>query len=112
MSSSQIYYVTTLLVYAGVDIMACLALDLQFGVSGLVNFGLIVFQAAGAYAAAVLSMPPDTANGGFRQCVLGLQLPFPLPWLGGALAGGLLAVPAGLGVRRRLRGDYQAIATT
>src|SRR5947209_19938114 len=82
MSSSQIYYVTTLLVYAGVDIMACLALNLQFGVSGLVNFGLIVFQAAGAYAAAVLSMPPDTANGGFQQYVLGLQLPFPLPWLG------------------------------
>ena len=110
MSSSQIYYVTTLLVYAGVDIMACLALNLQFGVSGLVNFGLIVFQAAGAYAAAVLSMPPDTANGGFQQYVLGLQLPFPLPWLGGALAGGLLAVPVGLVVLRRLRSDYQGIA--
>ena len=49
MSSSQMYYVTTLLVYTGVDIMACLALNLQFGVSGLVNFGFIVFQAAGAY---------------------------------------------------------------
>jgi branched-chain amino acid transport system permease protein len=110
MSSNQIYYVTTLLVYAGVDIMACLALNLQFGVSGLVNFGFIVFQAAGAYTAAVLSMPPDTANGGFQQYVLGLQLPFPLPWLGGALAGGLLAVPVGLVVLRRLRSDYQAIA--
>ena len=110
MSSSQIYYVTTLLVYAGVDIMACLALNLQFGVSGLVNFGFIVFQAAGAYAAAVLSMPPETANGGFQQYILGLQLPFPLPWLGGALAGGVLAVPVGLVVLRRLRSDYQAIA--
>ena len=110
MSSDQIYYVTTLLVYAGVDIMACLALNLQFGVSGLVNFGFIVFQAAGAYAAAVLSMPPETANGGFQQYVLGLHLPFPLPWLGGALAGGLLAVPVGLVVLRRLRTDYQAIA--
>src|SRR2546428_7658637 len=110
MSSNQIYYVTTLLVYAGVDIMACLALKLQFGVSGLVNFGFIVFQAAGAYAAAVLSMPPETANGGFQQYVLGLQLPFPLPWLGGALVGGLLAVPVGLVVLRRLRSDYQAIA--
>ncbi len=110
MTSNQIYYATTLFVYAGVDIMACLALNLQFGVSGLVNFGFIVFQAAGAYAAAVLSMPPETANGGFQQYVLGLQLPFPLPWLGGALVGGLLAIPVGLVVLRRLRSDYQAIA--
>src|SRR5207244_8379826 len=31
-------------------------------------------------------------------------------WLGGALAGGLLAVPVGLVVLRRLRSDYQGIA--
>lgn len=104
------YYATTLLVYAGVDVIACIALGLQFGVSGLVNFGFIVFQAAGAYAAAVTSLPPDTANGGFQQYILGLQLPFPLPWLAGAAAGGLLAVPVGLVVLRRLRSDYQAIA--
>jgi branched-chain amino acid transport system permease protein len=104
------YYATTLLVYAGVDILACIALNLQFGVSGLVNFGFIVFQAAGAYAAAITSMPPDTADGGVQQYLLGLQLPFPLPWLAGAAAGGLLAVPIGLVVLRRLRSDYQAIA--
>src|SRR6516162_9917779 len=108
MSSGQVYYLTTLLVYAGVDAMACIALNLQFGISGLVNFGFIVFQAAGAYTAAVLSMPP--ANGGFQQYILGLRLPFPLPWLGGAAVGGLLAVPVGLVVLRRLRSDYQAIA--
>jgi branched-chain amino acid transport system permease protein len=104
------YYTATLLVYAGVDIIACLALNLQFGVSGIVNFSFIVFQAVGAYTAAVLSMPPDTANGGYQIYVGGFQLPFPLPWLGGALAGGLLAVPVGLVVLRKLRSDYQAIA--
>lgn len=104
------YYVTTLLVYAAVDIIACIALNMQFGVAGLVNFGFILFQAAGAYTAALLSLPPQTANGGFQQYILGLQLPFPIPWLGGAIAGGLLAIPIGFIVLRKLRGDYQAIA--
>jgi len=85
------YYAGTLLVYAAVDIIACLALNLQFGVSGIVNFSFIVFQSIGAYTAAVLSMPPDTANGHYQVYVGGLQLPFPIPWIGGALAGGLLA---------------------
>ena len=104
------YYAGTLLVSAGVDIIAVLALNLQFGLSGIVNFSFIVFQSVGAYTAAVLSMPPDTAYGGYQVYVGGFQLPFPLPWLGGALAGGILAVPVGLVVLRKLRSDYQAIS--
>jgi branched-chain amino acid transport system permease protein len=104
------YYAANLLIYAGIDIIACLALNLQFGVSGIVNFSFIVFQAVGAYAAAVLSLPPDTANFGFQHYVGGLQLPFPFPWIGGAIAGGLLAIPVGFVVLRKLRSDYQAIA--
>jgi branched-chain amino acid transport system permease protein len=105
------YYAANLLIFAGVDIIACLALNLQFGVSGVVNFSFIVFQAAGAYAAAVLSMPPATApDYSFQMYVGGYQLPFPLPWIGGAIAGGLLALPIGVVVLRRLRADYQAIA--
>src|ERR1700693_1920591 len=104
------FYAANLLIYAGIDIIACLALNLQFGVSGIVNFSFIVFQSVGAYAAAVLSMPPDTANGGFQHYIGGYQLPFPIPWIGGAVAGGLLAIPVGLVVLRKLRSDYQAIA--
>lgn len=105
------YYAANLLVYAGVDIIACLALNLQFGVSGIVNFSFIVFQSVGAYTAAALSMPPDTTFGyDYQVYVGGLHLPFPLPWIGGAIAGGLLSVPVGLVVLRKLRSDYQAIA--
>ena len=104
------FYAGTLLVYAAVDIVACLALNLQFGVSGIVNFSFIVFQAVGAYTAAVLSMPPDTAYSHFQFYVGGFQLPFPIPWIGGALAGGLLSIPVGLVVLRKLRTDYQAIS--
>jgi branched-subunit amino acid ABC-type transport system permease component len=37
-------------------------------------------------------------------------MPFPLPWIGAAIVGGLLALPVGLVVLRQLRSDYQAIA--
>src|SRR2546428_6871457 len=100
------YYAANLLVYAVIDIIACLALNLQFGVSGIVNFSFIVFQAVGAYTAAVLSMPPDTANGGFQHYIGGYSLTFPIPWLGGAIAGGLLARPLWLvGPWKAARGE-------
>ncbi|MDX6525730.1 MAG: branched-chain amino acid transport system permease protein [Gaiellales bacterium] len=103
------YYITTLLVYAGVDAIACLALSQQFGVAGVTNFGFIIFQAAGAYAAAVLSLPSDSSYGGFQTYIGGLHLPFPLPWIGAALVGGLFAVPFSALVGKRLRGDFAAV---
>ena len=103
------YYLIILLVYAAVDVIACLGLSQQFGVAGVTNFGFIIFQAAGAYVAAALALPPDTANGGFQLYIGGFSLPFPLPWLGAAAAGGLLALPFTFLVGRRLRGDFAAV---
>ncbi len=109
MSQATLFYVANLLVYGGVDAIACLGLSMQFGVAGVSNFGFIVFQAAGAYTAAVLALPRDTANGGFQSYVGGLGLPFPLPWVGSALVGGLIAVPFAILVGRRLTGHVAAI---
>src|SRR5215469_12111517 len=103
------YYVITLAIYAAVDAIACLGLSQQFGVGGVTNFGFIIFQSAGAYAAAILALPPDTANGGFQSYIGGLGLPFPLPWLGAAAAGAVLALPFTFLVGRRLRGDFAAV---
>jgi len=103
------YYLITLLVYGAVDAIACLGLSQQFGVAGVTNFGFIIFQAVGAYVAAVLALPPDTANGGFQIYVGGLNLPFPVPWIGAAVAGALLALPFTFLVGRRLRGDFAAV---
>jgi branched-chain amino acid transport system ATP-binding protein/branched-chain amino acid transport system permease protein len=103
------FYIINLLIYAGVDIIACLALSQQFGIAGVTNFGFIIFQAAGAYTAAVLSLPRDTANGGFQAYLGGWNLPFPIPWIGAAVVGGLLAVPFTFLVGRRLRGDFAAV---
>ncbi len=103
------YYITTILVYAGVDAIACLGLSQQFGIAGVTNFGFIIFQAAGAYTAGVLSLPSDSANGAFQTYIGGLSLPFPLPWIGAAIVGGLIAVPFAAIVGKRLRGDFAAI---
>jgi branched-chain amino acid transport system permease protein len=105
----MVYYITTLLVYAGIDAIACLGLSQQFGIGGVTNFGFIIFQAAGAYTASVLSLPPDSANGAFQTYIGGLNLPFPFPWIGAAIVGGLLAIPFALIVGRRLRGDFAAV---
>jgi branched-chain amino acid transport system permease protein len=99
----------TLLVYTGVNIIACLSLNLQYGTAGILNFAFIVFQAAGAYAAALCTVGPSSGNGGFQTYLGGWTLPFPIPWVVATLVGALLAVPIGLVGLRRLRSDYQAL---
>ena len=103
------FYVINILIYAAVDAMACLGLNQQFGVAGVTNFGFIIFQAAGGYAAAILALPHDTANGGFQSYIGGWNLPFPLPWIGAAVVGGLVALPFAFLFGRRLRGDFAAV---
>ena len=103
------YYLINLLIYAAVDAMACLGLSQQFGVAGVTNFGFIIFQAAGGYTAAILALPSDSANGGFQSYIGGWNLPFPLPWIGAAIVGGLIALPFTFLVGRRLRGDFAAV---
>jgi branched-chain amino acid transport system permease protein len=105
-----LFYLATVIVYGAVDSMACLALNYEFGFAGLSNFGFIIFQSVGAYVAAVLSMGHwGSSNEGFQQYIFGWHLPFPLPWIGAALAGGLLALPFVFLVGKRLRGDFAAV---
>ena len=78
MSVAYQYYVVTLLVYFGVNAIACWTLNLQYGVSGVLNFAFILFQAAGAYITGVLTLGPSSGSG-FQRYILGASLPFPLP---------------------------------
>lgn len=110
MSPAVQFYISTILVYAGIDMMAAWGLNLQFGTAGLLSFAFIVFQAAGAYTAAVLTLGPDTNNGGFQHYIGGYDLPFPLPLVAAGLAGAAISVPIGLVALRKLRSDYQAVA--
>ena len=108
MSSAYQYYMFTLLVYFGVNTIAAWALNLQYGISGVLNFAFIMFQAMGAYIAGVLTLgPPDPTS--FQRYILGASLPFPLPWLAAAAVGALLALVVGAFALRPSRPDYQAM---
>jgi branched-chain amino acid transport system permease protein len=109
MSAGTQYYEITILVYICVNVIAAWGLDLQFGVTGVLNFAFIIFQAVGAYTAGLLSLGPSSSSGGFQHYVGGASLPFPLPILGAMLVSAALSAVVGLITLRRLRSDYQAM---
>jgi branched-chain amino acid transport system permease protein len=109
MSAAWQYYILTVLVFFSVNVIAGWALNLQYGVSGLLNFAFVVFQAAGAYTAAVVTLGPSSASGGFQQYIAGMSLPWPLPLILGAAVGGALAFLVGLFALLPPRRDYQAL---
>ena len=108
MSSATQFYLSVILIYLGVDLIACWGLNLQYGVAGVVNLAFIAFQAVGAYTAALLSMGP-AQSGGFQSYIAGASLPFPVPIICAVIVGGLLSGLVGLVTLRRLRTDLQAI---
>jgi branched-chain amino acid transport system permease protein len=107
MSGALGSYAATLIVYLGVNTIACWALNLQFGVGGVMNFAFILFQAMGAYITAVLTLPRP-APGVPETFILGWHLPWPLPLAGAAVAGAVLALAIGAFALRPQRRDFQA----
>ena len=93
--SGILTYVSFLITNIAIYAMLGLGLNLQWGFTGLINFGVAGFVAVGAYATVVLSMT-------------GLSLFVSM------VAGGLVAAIFGLGLgiaTLRLREDYLAIVT-
>jgi len=83
-------------VVAGIYTILALGLQLQFGLTGLLNFGQVAFMAIGAYTMAILVVKEG----------LGMWLAAPLAIAAAATAGLLLGIPS-----LRLRADYFAIVT-
>jgi branched-chain amino acid transport system permease protein len=110
MSAATQFYVSSLAILFGINLIAVWGLDLQYGHTGIYNFAYIVFQAAGAYTTGLFALHPAAYYQANETYVGGLNLPFPIPLLAGAAAGGLLALPLGFIGVRRLKGDYQAMA--
>jgi len=104
------YYISALAVYLVFYAVGAWTLNLQFGMGGIINFGVIIFEAVGAYAAAVTSIGRSGLALG-ETYFWGAQWPFPLPLLAGGVAGGALALLLGPAMMRRMRKDYQAAGT-
>ena len=79
----------------GIYALLALGLNLQYGYTGLINFGVVALSAIGAYTSALLTMQ---------------GVPFAPAMAGGALLAAASAWPLGL-ICLRLRDDYLAIVT-
>jgi branched-chain amino acid transport system permease protein len=88
-------YLVAIGIISGIYLLLGLGLNLQYGLTGLTNFGHVGFFCVGAYAAALLAFQGVPAPLGFAAAaVLAAVLAWPLGW-----------------VALRLRDDYFAIVT-
>jgi len=88
-------YLTFLTISTAIFALFSLGLNLQWGFTGLINFGHVAFMTLGAYATVLLS---------------DMGVPLPLAVLCGALLAAILGVGVGTATLR-LREDYLAIVT-
>lgn len=95
-----VFFVTVAAIFS----IATLGLNLQWGVSGQFNAGVVGFVAVGGYGLAVLTMPVS------EQLLVKLNLPFALGLAGSLVVCAVVALVVGLATLR-LRSDYLAIAT-
>ncbi len=102
--SGAVGFLVFFLTYAVVYGILALGLNIQWGFTGLVNFGVAGFFAVGAYIAAFMTGTPSPYHLG------GFGLPFPVGLLIAMGVSGIFALILGFPVIR-LREDYLAIVT-
>jgi branched-chain amino acid transport system permease protein len=102
-------FTLTALTYVAMQSVLSLGLNLQWGLTGLLNLSYILFMATGAYFTAVVISAPATPPG--TEYILGSNAPFLVGVVAGVVAATLLAVIVGAIALRNLRADYFAIVT-
>ena len=88
-------YIAAIAIIALIYTLLSLGLTLQYGLTGLINFGHVGFFAIGAYVSALLAFQ---------------GVPLAIGFVAAAVISGLAAIPIGM-VSLRLRDDYFAIVT-
>lgn len=101
--------ITLALIYG----LLALGLNVQFGYTGLLNFGHVAFFAAGAFASAIVTLPPPGSEAYVEAAAsyqVGLGQPVVVGFLAAGVVAGLLALFIGA-TSIRLSSHYLAIAT-
>jgi branched-chain amino acid transport system permease protein len=99
----MISYFVSYLVMASIYAIMALALNLQWGHTGLMNFGMGAFYMVGAYTSAILTCSPTAEHLG------GFGLPFFVGFIGAGIVSGIIAFLIGFPALK-LRGGTFAIA--
>ncbi|WP_395015091.1 branched-chain amino acid ABC transporter permease [Dongia sp.] len=99
--------VTAVLLFGSVYAVLTLALNLQYARGGMINFGIVAYFAAGAYAYAIVTQDPPTET---DQYMFGFAAPWWMGLIGAAAASFTFAVITGWPTLR-LRGEYLALTT-
>lgn len=97
-------YLIFFLIMAGIYAIMTLGLNIQWGYTGLLNFGIAGFWAVGAYTSAIITKPSVTEHLG------GFGLPFIVGIIVSGIVCGILALLIGIPTIK-LREDYLGIAT-
>ncbi len=100
----------TFLIPACIFAMMALALNIQWGHTGLFNAGVAAFLAIGAYTAAILMTSPAPRTQTYPGHLGGFSQPFAVAAVGAMLLSGLVGLLIAVPILR-LRADYFAIAT-
>lgn len=88
-------YIVSLSIFCLIYLLLALGLNLQYGFTGLMNFGVVGFYGVGAYISALLTLKGAPIFVGLTAAVIGAAI---------------AAIPLGL-LSLRLRDDYLAVLT-
>lgn len=106
--SSYLLFAVGILTIIGVYALLTMSLNLKFGITGLIDLGVVGYFAVGAYTYVLLTAAPPGESG--QTYAIGLGLPLWVGFIAAPIAAGVFSFIIGLPALR-LRGEYLAIAT-
>jgi branched-chain amino acid transport system permease protein len=105
-------FLASFAVMASIYAIFSLGLNVHWGYTGLLNYGIAAFFAIGAYTSALVTTPlPTGPLADYVDQAIGFNQPIIVGVLAAAILSGLLAIPIGL-LTLRLKESYLAICTT